>query len=37
MSVGYDNDEILLLLDDDLFWTEEQENVEILSGEPVGS
>lgn len=31
---GYDNDIILLLLDDDLFWIPEDENVAILQSEP---
>ena len=31
----YDNDIFLLFLDDDLFWTEDEDDVEILQSQPV--
>lgn len=33
----YDNDAILLLLDDDLFWKEEPENVGGMESQPNGA
>ena len=35
--MGYDNDELLLLLDDDLFPKEDEDDVQAIPAEPRGA